>query len=316
MQVQPRQKTIIENIVTLHETGRISAKSYGQLTNVRGDPGGLTYGKHQVTINSGGLYLMLTRYCNAPGAAFANDIKAFLPSIRQKLNSVASSPVLTSALTKAGDDPVMQHTQDQYFDDQYWNPAVKFCDAKGLDYALSMGVVYDSTIHGSLYRIAKRVPAGLDDPNWILSYTEARRAWFINSPNPILRRCTYRMDTFKALLDARNYDLHSPVMVHGRRADVGLPDAPPLTVEEVSAPPVQVPLNSNTQRIIDIGDRGADVQELQNMLVRIGYADIHPDGVFGQKTLNAVVHFQKLYNLTPDGIVGPSTWRVLDQVDD
>ena len=35
------------------------------------------------------------------------------------------------------------------------------------------------------------------------------------------------------------------------------------------------------------------------------------DGIFGQKTKNAVIAFQRAHGLTADGIVGKNTWRAL-----
>jgi chitosanase len=319
MQVTERQKHVIENIITLHETGRINNKSYGMVVNVRGDPGGLTYGKHQVTINSGGLYLMLKRYCDHPQARFGNELRPWLLPIRSKNHAVVASPKLRDILTFAGDDPVMVQVQDSYFDDQYWNPADRFCEAKGFQTALAMAIVYDSTIHGSLFRIDKRLPPGLPEHAWMLKYVQARRHWMATHPTiPILHHTVYRMDTFLRLLQENNFDLNSPVFANGRRADIGelnnSGNVPPVQRHE--QPNVEVPIGATSQRIIDFGDRGADVQECQNMLLRIGYNIGRADGVFGQKTLDAVVAFQRLYNLTPDGIVGPATWRTLDQVDD
>jgi chitosanase len=318
MQVSPNQEKIIENIVTIHETGKINSKSYGTVVNVRGDPGGLTYGKHQVTINSGGLYLMLARYCANPYASRQHvaTITNFMPAIRAKNAAVVASPVLRDALTQAGNDPVMMQVQDKYFDDQYWSPALRFCEAKQFQTALAMAVVYDSTIHGSLFRIDKRLAPQPTERAWLDAYVNTRRNWMANHPTiPLLRRCVYRMDTFLALLRDNNYNLHSPVWAHGRRADVGL-DAGTPTQAVTMQQPMPVPVGFTTQRILDRGDRGADVVELQNMLIRIDFKDINPDGVFGPKTEAAVVAFQKLYGLTADGIVGPTTWRILDQVDD
>lgn len=312
MKYTSRQKAVIENIVTIHETGKLNNKSYGTVTNVRGDPGGLTYGKHQVTINGGGLYLMLNRYCQAPGARHAAEISKWLAPIRAKNTAVVAQPALRDLLQRAGDDPIMAAVQDKYFDDQYWLPAVRFCDARELDLALALAVVYDSTIHGSLHRVNKLLPAGLDDRQWILQYVEARRRWFLNHSITILRRCTYRMDTFRTLYDANNFDLNPPVFAHGRRADVGID--PGTGVKMTPLPPIPVGITS--QRILDLGDKGPDVVELQEILLRLGYRIGRADGDFGRNTEKAVKAFQKLYNVTADGIVGPTTWRLLDQVDD
>ena len=61
------------------------------------------------------------------------------------------------------------------------------------------------------------------------------------------------------------------------------------------------------------GDRGEDVKALQRALRHIGY-DLEIDGVFGRITLECVKSFQGSNNLVRDGIVGPLTWRKLQEV--
>jgi peptidoglycan hydrolase-like protein with peptidoglycan-binding domain len=42
--------------------------------------------------------------------------------------------------------------------------------------------------------------------------------------------------------------------------------------------------------------------------------DVRPvDGIFGSQTYHGVIAFQKVNNLTRDGIVGPLTWAALDR---
>ena len=65
----------------------------------------------------------------------------------------------------------------------------------------------------------------------------------------------------------------------------------------------QMPVLKNTAR-------GDAVAVLQALLNRKG-ADLTEDGVFGRGTLQAIIDFQSARSLTPDGIVGPATWRAL-----
>lgn len=66
------------------------------------------------------------------------------------------------------------------------------------------------------------------------------------------------------------------------------------------------------------GDEGLQVQSLQSLLVGFGY-DLGNygsrgngvDGIFGEATDEAVRAFQKLHNLTVDGLVGKDTWSHL-----
>ncbi len=64
------------------------------------------------------------------------------------------------------------------------------------------------------------------------------------------------------------------------------------------------------------GDAGRIVRDLQYMLAVVGdyYPEVRPieyDGIFGEQTAAAVRDFQALAGLPVDGIVGPSTWRLL-----
>lgn len=56
-------------------------------------------------------------------------------------------------------------------------------------------------------------------------------------------------------------------------------------------------------------NRHACVKLLQEKLNYLGYNCGDIDGVFGTKTYNAVLSYQKQNNLTSDGIVGKNTWK-------
>lgn len=64
-------------------------------------------------------------------------------------------------------------------------------------------------------------------------------------------------------------------------------------------------------RTLRQGSRGTDVRDLQLSLLRLGYNPGPADGIFGFKTKQAVIMFQRDNGLTADGIVGPLTWHVL-----
>lgn len=67
---------------------------------------------------------------------------------------------------------------------------------------------------------------------------------------------------------------------------------------------------------VKVGDKGADVTELQRLLSLVGMwrDDLHPEeaGVYGPWTLVQVIKFQKGAGVTPaDGFVGDATWAAL-----
>lgn len=68
--------------------------------------------------------------------------------------------------------------------------------------------------------------------------------------------------------------------------------------------------------ILRTGSSGVDVITLQYILDYISefyptIPEVTQDGVFGSQTTQAVVAFQRMVGLPPDGIVGPNTWNSL-----
>ena len=66
-------------------------------------------------------------------------------------------------------------------------------------------------------------------------------------------------------------------------------------------------------RVLRIGSRGSDVMEIQALLRKIGYNPGIIDGIFGSQTMQAVMQFQRNNGLTPDGVIGANTYRVLQR---
>ena len=68
---------------------------------------------------------------------------------------------------------------------------------------------------------------------------------------------------------------------------------------------------------VRLGDRGEAVLRIQTMLNRISrdypaIPKVQPvDGIFGEGTEQAVIKFQQIFSLNPDGIVGSATWYKL-----
>ena len=61
------------------------------------------------------------------------------------------------------------------------------------------------------------------------------------------------------------------------------------------------------------GDTGALVELMQLALARSGYLEQEPDGIFGPRTENALIRFQKNFGLRPDGILGEKSWQTLNR---
>lgn len=67
---------------------------------------------------------------------------------------------------------------------------------------------------------------------------------------------------------------------------------------------------------LQIGDRGEKVKELQKQLEAVGFpcGNSGADGIFGEKTQEAVKKFQEIYGLQVDGLAGPATLSKLNDI--
>ena len=87
-------------------------------------------------------------------------------------------------------------------------------------------------------------------------------------------------------------------------------------IEIVTDAPVQAITSSYPGAALRRGSTGGDVVTVQVSLNRISQnypaiPKVSVDGVFGANTEEAVKAFQRIFNLTPDGVVGRSTWYAL-----
>ncbi len=84
--------------------------------------------------------------------------------------------------------------------------------------------------------------------------------------------------------------------------------------------PVRANIPSYPGRALRLGDRGEDVRTIQREINRIAanypaIPTVPVDlGVFDAATERAVRTFQRIFNLTPDGIVGKNTWYRLKNI--
>lgn len=91
-------------------------------------------------------------------------------------------------------------------------------------------------------------------------------------------------------------------------------------IELVTDAPVLPYIESYPGTPIRMGSTGVPVRRIQQSLreIRKTYSGIpaitDPDGVFGASTEAAVQSFQRIFNLSPDGVVGKATWYQLSQI--
>lgn len=299
--LQDIQKQTCKAIVNLFETGSPRGE-YSRVTSHRDDLGGLTYGCSQTTLASGNLYLLVLDYCAREDARHAESLSAYLPRLKARDAALNTDGELHALLTRAGDDPVMQDTQDRFFDEVFWQPAERHARHLGIESALGHCVIYDSQIHGSLRRIMQKTDAEFGscrdrgETAWVSRYVDTRRDWLLNHRNPLLPRTVYRMDTFRELIAQQRWNLALPLRIRSVWLEEDMLSRPTGTVRGSAEDAV----------VLSRDDRGPGVEALQRTLNRQGES-LQIDGIFGPATEAAVRRFQQRNHLTVDGIVGPAT---------
>lgn len=312
MGLAPLQKAAAQAIVNIFETGSVRG-DYGDVTLIPGDSGQLTYGRSQTTLASGNLFLLIQAYCARSDGAFSKAMAPYLPALEARDPSLNNDLSFREMLKDAGADPVMQDVQDAFFDQVYWEPAVRSTDALGARTALGTAIVYDSTVHGSwahvrdLTRQRYGELADIGEDLWIPHYVDTRRDWLANFPNPLLHKTVYRMDAFKKIITAGNWKLNVPLIVRGQT----------ITADALTSNvPISIPAETSPRRLLRLKTpmlTGDDVTWLQQRLTQAGFKAT-ASGTFDQSTDEAVRAFQKASNLKPDGVVGPVTRAALEDI--
>ena len=72
-----------------------------------------------------------------------------------------------------------------------------------------------------------------------------------------------------------------------------------------------LPADRTVDALSKMGSTGNEVRQIQTKLINWGYLNDKVDGIYGSKTRDAVILFQKKNGLTPDGIAGPATLRAM-----
>ncbi|MCH8178352.1 MAG: chitosanase [Proteobacteria bacterium] len=216
------QRNLIERIINTVESGTPDG-NHGAISIYADGPHDIrqiTYGRAQTT-EYGNLRKLVKMYVAAGGTRS----EALAPYADQ-VGSVALTEDATfkNLLRDAGrNDPVMHRIQDQFFEQVYFHPAMRWADDNGFTLPLSALVIYDSYIHsGSILwllrqRFAESPPAaGGEERTWVSEYVRVRHDWLAHHPRPAVRASTYRTQALQAQIAAGNWDLSQvPVRVNG-----------------------------------------------------------------------------------------------------
>lgn len=216
------QRRVIEGVINAFETSSAEG-DYAKIAIFADGPNDIrqiTYGRSQTT-EYGNLRRLVKAYVDA-GGTFSQDLAPYA-------DLVGSTPLTDNVefkrlLRKAGrEDPVMRQTQDRFFEDVYFKPAMRWADQHGLTLPLSALVIYDSFIHSGsiLWLIRNMFPenppsAGGDEKAWVSAYVKARHRWLSTHHRAVVRATVYRTKCLKKEIQRGNWDLSVvPVNANG-----------------------------------------------------------------------------------------------------
>ncbi len=312
--LSPLELLTIDAIVSLFETN--SPAKYDAIARSAQDRGGLSYGKHQAALVSGSLHRLISRYCEAEGAAFSGRLQPYLPRMQAEDRALDRDDMLVQILREAANDPVMQRTQDEYFNQHYMGPALREAAAMGFVTPLGHAVVYDSMIHGSWDNMKARTsqvagePSAANEKQWVTTYLNTRRAWLAGHSNALLPRTVYRMDCFLDLVRQEAWALALPLslQLNGFRFNLTAWDFSPSWFDDpvFRVDPAGLGVVKARRAVIAEG-RDRHVQQL---LADLGLLDRERgvDGKFGTGSANAVRNFQLSCGMPGNGEVDAATY--------
>jgi len=222
MDLTDKKRRLIEQVVNVFETGKPEG-DYANLTIYEDGPNDvrqLTYGRSQTT-EYGKLRELIRRYVEA-GGMFGEELRPYVDRIGSQ--PLVDDERFKELLRRAANlDLEMRRTQDAFFADAYFRPAMEWADANGFVLPLSGLVIYDSFIHsGSILpelreKFFEPTPqGGGSEPAWIAAYVKTRHEWLSNHRRPIVRKTTYRTKCLLTEIDRGNWSLELlPLMANG-----------------------------------------------------------------------------------------------------
>ncbi len=152
-EVPPATKEVADAITSAFEGGR-----YDTLQTY--DAGVVSYGKHQTTLASGNLAKLLERYLNkaeaeTPVSPVAKALRGYLPRVRARDEALRRDSRFHDLLRKAAKERPMEEAQDEFFEDNYWKPAVNLALTYGIRSPLGFATFYDCLVQGGAEVVAE-----------------------------------------------------------------------------------------------------------------------------------------------------------------
>lgn len=222
MYLTSTQRSLIERSINTIETGDPGG-DYGAISIYADGPHDIkqiTYGRAQTT-EYGNLRKLVQMYA-AAGGTYSGALASYGDRVGSE--PLTDDTQFKNLLRDAGrKDPVMRKIQDQFFEEVYFMPAMRWADDNGFAKALSALVIYDSFIHSGQIlwflrqRFAESPPTlGGNEETWVSEYVRVRHEWLSNHHRPAVRKSIYRTRAYLEQIASGNWDLQIvPVRMNG-----------------------------------------------------------------------------------------------------
>jgi len=222
---------VIDQITSVMETSESKGK-YDMLHTLN-DGGGISYGKHQVTLTSGTLTKLLDTYLElaSKDSANAKTLQQYLSRVRKHDLSLRGEKAFLEALRNAASEKEMVQAQDVTFLGVYGKPAWDAAKDGKISSALGHAMLYDTKIQGGMETLLENAEKKLggkigdtvegvkiDERRFLTVFNDLREARLYRlaayaekqgnkTRANMLRNSAYRTASFRQLLQAGNMNV-------------------------------------------------------------------------------------------------------------
>lgn len=217
----PSAKSRIISVLNVFENDSGSPLTeYNKIYLYRDGPGGIK----QVTLArgytecGGALWKVFERYSSKGGKNAASLLAYRKQSGR---GTLANDSGFLQLIKSSANERSFRDSQDEVFDELYWDFGQAYADKGGFKLPLSLAVIQDSQLHsgGMLKFLVNKFdelpPArGGDEKKWITEYVSARYRWLANA-SEILSHTVYRPQFFTTQIKNGNWNFEPPMLANG-----------------------------------------------------------------------------------------------------
>lgn len=242
----------------------------------------------------------ITVHMGAP-SAYASNVQVSFPEYVKNVASSEIYPTWPDAALRANIYAIITYALNRIYTEWYRNMGYNFDITNNTAY--DQYFVYGRPIYESISRIVDEIF------NEYVRRSGQNAPYFTSFCNGTTATCQGMSQWGTVSLANRNF---TPLQI--------LRSYYPNDIEIVQTNTITGIVSSYPGTALRVGSTGLDVQTIQTYLNRIrrNYPAIPAitdnAGVFGDSTRAAVTTFQKIFNLTADGIVGKATWYKISRI--